>query len=215
MFLESNSTVYCNADRKMKTSRSSWLYIAIMILASYSTLFSGIWLYLACARPRYGHRITTGGQLSFSTASTLFAAFAKTIELSYVAVFVAFLGQVLSRRALVLKSKGITIAEMTMRLWITQPGTMFTHWETVRYAALSFLGGLCILATLMAMLYTTASDTLGQSQSLRVLDNFLRSIVQILSHGSIPSPRQTSILSLSKDFPSKKSQKWSNSTLSL
>ena len=158
----------------MKADRRSWLYIAIMMLATYSTIFSGLWLYVACAKPRYGRQITSKGGLSYSTASTLFAAFAKTIELSYVAVFVAFLGQVLSRRALVRKSKGITIAEMSMRLWITQPGTIFTHWETVRYAAFTLLGGLCILATLMAMVYTTASDTLGWFNSFHDKDCFFQ-----------------------------------------
>ena len=146
----------------MKTGRRNWLSVTILVLAFYSCVFSGIWLLLACIKPRYGHRITTNGNLPYSTASLLFAFFAKSIELSYVTVFVAFLGQVLSRRALVKRSKGITIAEMSMRSWIMQPGTMITHWETVRYAALSFLGGLAMLTALMAMFYTTASDALGQ-----------------------------------------------------
>lgn len=38
---------------------------------------------------------------------------------------------------------------------------MFIHWETLRYAAFTFLGALSLLAALMAMFYTTASDTLG------------------------------------------------------
>lgn len=41
-----------------------------------------------------------------------------------------------------------------------QPGTMITHWETVRYAALTFLGLIAMLGALTAMLYTTASDAL-------------------------------------------------------
>ncbi len=134
----------------------------MLVLASYSTIFSGLWLFLACVKPRYGQLITTNGRLPYSTASLLCAFLAKSIEVSYVAVFVAYLGQTLSKRAIAQKSKGITIAEMSMRLWITQPGTMFTHWETVRYAALSFLGGFSLLVATMAMLYTTASDTLGQ-----------------------------------------------------
>ena len=146
----------------MKTGRSNWLSVTILILAIYSSTFSCIWLLLAAIKPRYGQLITTNGRLPYSTASLLFAFFAKSIELSYATVFVAFLGQVLSRRALVKKSKGITIAEMSMRSWIMQPGTMITHWETVRYAAFSFLGGLAMLTALMAMFYTTASDALGQ-----------------------------------------------------
>ena len=96
-----------------------------------------------------------------ATASILFAAFAKSIELSFVTVFVALLGQVLSRRAFRTKSKGITIAEMSMRSWVMQPGTMITHWETIRYAGLTALGVIALLTAFMAMFYTTASDALG------------------------------------------------------
>ena len=70
-------------------------------------------------------------------------------------------GQVLSRRAVSKRSKGVTLAEMSMRNWIMQPGTMLTHWETVRYAAFSFLGLVALAAAVMAMLYTSASDALG------------------------------------------------------
>ena len=44
-----------------------------------------------------------------------------------------------------------------------QPGTMITHWESVRYAAWTFLGMVALTATFLAMLYTTASDALGAS----------------------------------------------------
>lgn len=113
-------------------------------------------------RPRWGRRITTTGSISPATASLLCTAFAKTIELSFVTVFVAFLGQVLSRRAFISQSKGITVADMSMRAWVMQPGTMITNWQTVRYAAVSYLGFVSLLAALMAMLYTTASDALGK-----------------------------------------------------
>lgn len=58
--------------------------------------------------------------MSPATASLLAAGFAKSIELSFVTVFVTFLGQVLSRRALIKRSRGITISEMSMRQWIMQ-----------------------------------------------------------------------------------------------
>ena len=75
-------------------------------------------------------------------------------------VFVSFLGQVLSHRAFVKDSRGITIAEMSMRVWVQQPGTMITHWEAVRYAGLTFLGAISLTAAFIAMLYTTESDAL-------------------------------------------------------
>lgn len=125
-----------------------------------------MWLVLAIIRPRYGRRISNGSGLPPSTASLLCAAFAKSVELSFTTVFVAFIGQVLSRRAFVKKSKGITIAEMSMRSWVMQPGTLMTHGETVRYAAFTLLGTIALLAALMGMVYTTASDALGECQLL-------------------------------------------------
>ncbi|MCJ1425910.1 hypothetical protein MMC29_003811 [Sticta canariensis] len=146
--------------QRLHHGRVHWLSITILMLAIYSTVFSGVWLAVALIRPRWGRHITTNGKLPPATASLLCAAFAKSIELSFVTVFVAFLGQVLSRRAYTNQSKGITIAEMSMRAWVMQPGTMITHWQTVRYAAFSFLGVISLFAALMAMLYTTASDAL-------------------------------------------------------
>lgn len=43
-----------------------------------------------------------------------------------------------------------------------QPGTMLTHWESVKYAGTTSLGAIALIAALMAMLYTTASDALGK-----------------------------------------------------
>lgn len=65
---------------------------------------------------------------------------AKIIELSFVTGFVAFLGQVLSRRAFSRASggRGVTLSELSMWRWVVQPGTLITHWETAKYAGLSF-----------------------------------------------------------------------------
>ena len=150
----------CKSKKAIELSRGSWLAVTILMLSIYSTVFSGLWVMTAIKKPRYGHTITTTGKLSPNTASLLCAAFAKSIELSFVTVFVAFLGQLLSTRAINMHEKGITIAEMTMRSWVMQPGTLITHKESVRYAAGTFLGLFALLAALMAMLYTTASDAL-------------------------------------------------------
>ena len=131
-----------------------------MVLSVYSTLLSGIWLGVAIAKPRFGHGISDTSRIPPATAGLIAAALAKSVELSFVTVFVTFLGQVLSRRALVERSRGITICEMSMRQWIMQPGTMITHFATVRYAALTFLGMISLLGALTAMFYTTASDAL-------------------------------------------------------
>lgn len=121
---------------------------------------SAIWLGVALGTPRYGKHIAVGQTISPTNVSTWFAFFAKTIELSFVTVFVSLLGQVLSKRAFVDKSRGITISEMQMRTWVMQPGTMITHWETIRFAGPTLLGAIAFTTAFMAMLYTTASDTL-------------------------------------------------------
>lgn len=130
------------------------------MLCVYSTVFSGIWLTLAIVQPRYGRAIHSGGTFTPSTASTLFALFAKTIELSFVTVFVTFLGQVLSRRSFVKASRGVTIPELTMRTWVVQPGFMITHWQHIRQLGLTILGAITLTAAIVATFYTTASDAL-------------------------------------------------------
>ena len=134
----------------------------IILLASlWSTTFSGLWLYLAVNKQHYGRLITNNGRLPPSMASSLFSACAKTIEMTFITVVVALIGQLLSQRALKRSPIGITISEMQMRTWIVQPGTLFTHFTMVRYAALTFLGIFAVIATLLAMVYTTASNALG------------------------------------------------------
>ena len=47
-----------------------------------------------------------------------------------------------------------------------QPGTMITHFESLRYAGATFLGMIALTATLCGMLYTTGSDALGKRLSI-------------------------------------------------
>lgn len=152
----------CPTHKDILDPKMSWLSISIITLAIYSTVFSGLYLVIAMWKPRWGQNIGTTGHISFSTASLLSALFAKTIELSFVTVFVTFLGQALSRRAFRKSTTvgGISIAEMTMRTWVMQPGTLITHWEAVRYSAISVLGGITLLAAFAAVFYTTAAEAL-------------------------------------------------------
>ncbi|KAF2143279.1 uncharacterized protein K452DRAFT_247695 [Aplosporella prunicola CBS 121167] len=145
--------------------RNKWLALSVILLTAYSTVFSGIFLGIALSQPRW-HFISDTGALSPANASLLTAIVAKSIEMCFVTAFVAFLGQVLSRRSIEAKDggTGVTLADMSMRNWIMQPGLMVTHWETVKYAGLSTLGVLAFLAAIGAMLYTTASDALVQPQ---------------------------------------------------
>ncbi|KAI0965450.1 hypothetical protein F4678DRAFT_332949 [Xylaria arbuscula] len=156
------SHLECHSRQDVYIQRWSWLYATLIFLSLYSTVLSGIWLGASIFQPRYGRSISTGDgwQISPSTAALLAALGAKTIELSFVTVFVAVLGQVLTRRAFSRLSRGVTLAEMTMRNWVIQPGSLLTHWNGVSYAATTFLGALALTATICALFYTTASDAM-------------------------------------------------------
>ena len=45
-----------------------------------------------------------------------------------------------------------------------QPGTILTHWESVRYAGITVLGVVSLLAALVALMYGTAATALVQPQ---------------------------------------------------
>lgn len=153
----------CHSRRDVRIRRRSWLYIILIILSVYSTLLSGLWFIVSIIQPRFGRGISSsndGHAIAPSTASLVTALFAKTTELSFVTVFVAFVGQVLTRRAFVRGSKGITLSEMTMRNWVIQPGSLFTHWDSISYSSGTLLGVLTLLSTLSGIFYTTASDAM-------------------------------------------------------
>lgn len=169
--------------------------MSILLLAIYSTVFSGIWFVLAAVKPRYGRLIQYGGShLSPSTASILFTAIAKTIELSFVTVFVACLGQVLSRRALINSARGVTIAEMSMRNWAIQPGFMITHYENFKYTGRTMLGAFALIGAIVSMFYTTASDAVVSPHLKfgRAKDHVLYGLVKTnyanLSHVALACP---------------------------
>ncbi|KAL4902046.1 hypothetical protein BDW74DRAFT_158964 [Aspergillus multicolor] len=158
--LHSPQIVRCPTKKTIVHRRLSWVPATILVLAIYSTLFSGVYLCVAFIKPRYGSFIGVDGNISASTASLLSTLFAKTIELAYVTVCVSFLGQVLTRRAITKGSRGISISDMSMRTWIMQPGSMIVHWESLRYSGWTILGAITLTATLVAMLYTTAAEAL-------------------------------------------------------
>lgn len=158
----------CNSARHLKRGMNNWLAIMIVVLSCFSTFFSGAYLIIALNGPRYDI-IGRDGTLTISSAAFLTSFFAKLIELSFVTVVVAYLGQTLTRKAHQQDTRpdgrpGVTLAEMSMRQWIVQPGAMFTHWESVRYAAATWLGLIALVSAISAMLYTSAATALVQPQ---------------------------------------------------
>ncbi|KAI0164399.1 hypothetical protein GGR52DRAFT_582154 [Hypoxylon sp. FL1284] len=174
----------CASRRDVYVRHRSWTYIILTVLSVYSTFLSGLWFVVSIYQPRYGRGISSseGWKMAPSTATLLCTLLAKTIELSFVTVFVALLGQMITRRAFVRKKKGegVTLAEMTMRNWIIQPGSLLTYWQGIPYAALSLLGLLTLTATTCSIFYTTASDAMVSpklkfgSWETRELDGLVR-----------------------------------------
>ncbi|KAI0878153.1 hypothetical protein GGS24DRAFT_509190 [Hypoxylon argillaceum] len=178
----------CHSRRDVYINRWSWLYVTLVILSIYSTVLSGIWFVVSIIQPQYGRSISSGSgwQVSPSTATLLSTLIAKTIELSFVTVFVAVLGQVLTRRAFSRFSRGVTLAEMTMRNWVIQPGSLLTHWEGIPHAATTILGALTLIAAICSLFYTTASDAMV-SPKLTYQDWVMRDL-QGLVHASYSNP---------------------------
>ncbi|KAG6275601.1 hypothetical protein E4U47_000711 [Claviceps purpurea] len=152
---------YCSSRSNAKVAGVSWIPMTILALSIYSTVMSGMWLVVSFIQPGWGHKISSNGSLQPSTATMVTALLAKTIELSFVTVFVSLLGQMITHKSLIRYGRsGMTLAEITMRNWVIQPGSLMTHWESVPYAGFSMLGGLTLIATIISMLYTTASDAM-------------------------------------------------------
>ncbi|KAF2130877.1 hypothetical protein P153DRAFT_286938 [Dothidotthia symphoricarpi CBS 119687] len=153
----------CQTTRDFYNSKVSWLNVSIIVICLFSTIFSGIFLVLALKAPRYGRRIRSQGHFKPSDAILLTSVLAKAIELSFVTSFVAFLGQVLSRRAFMKEDgRGVTLSELSMWRWVVQPGTLITHWEAFFYAGTSVLGILSLLSAVVATLYSSAAAAVVQ-----------------------------------------------------
>ena len=150
------------SEDMIQKSRKDFFSIIILLISLYSLAMSGLWLGIALRRPHWGHRISSHGIVKPNDASLVSTLLAKSIEVSFGATFVAFLGQELSHRAFFDPSRGISIAEMSMRAWVVQPGTMIAHWNRLRCGVSSSLGLATFFVAWFAMLYTSASDALGK-----------------------------------------------------
>lgn len=100
-----------------------WPANGIVLISFVSTALSGLFLLVAVIGPRYGSHVGTHGDLTASTAAFLTSFLAKLIEVSFVALVVAYIGQSLARKAFAGESPdGVSFAEISMRYWAVQPG---------------------------------------------------------------------------------------------
>lgn len=154
----------CENVKGVKGSRRNWISVVTILLAVFSTVLSGMFAVVALIGPEW-RTISTHGRITPSTAALITTILAKTIEMSFVTVIIAMVGQELSRKASSThRRSGVTLAELSMRGWIMQPGTMILRWETLRYAGISALGFTSVAAAVFAMLYTPACSALVQPQ---------------------------------------------------
>lgn len=74
---------------------------------------------VALIQPKWGKTVSSAhGALPPSTASLLTALIAKLIETSFVAVFVASVGQILTKKAFDVGNRGVTLGEFGMKNWV-------------------------------------------------------------------------------------------------
>lgn len=149
-----------HAEQRMLRPKFGPAAVAMLLLALFSTTLSGLWLVVAIIQPRWGFMISTTNGLSPSSAATLTALLGKTIEVASITVFISCIGQALTRRAVAERSVGITLADITIRNWVIQPGFIFTHYQTLLVAGRTIFGALALLALFATLLYTTASEAL-------------------------------------------------------
>lgn len=155
----------CSSVRPPIEQQWTWLNKIVIGLAIFSTLFSGMFLGVAVYRPRWGYSIGPQGRLPYNTATLSCVLISKAVELAFATTFVAFLGQVLSMRAIqpygaIKTLQGLSMADINMKLWVLQPGTLLTHFAGVRYVLPSLLGMSTLVATLGTTFYTTAAQSL-------------------------------------------------------
>jgi hypothetical protein len=89
----------CRSHKQVKQRMGTFISNMIIVLALFSTIFSAIFMIIALRGPRWGPKISTDGALTAASAAFLTTFIAKLIELAFVTVVVAFLGQALARRA--------------------------------------------------------------------------------------------------------------------
>ncbi|KAI5306088.1 hypothetical protein KEM56_002260 [Ascosphaera pollenicola] len=140
-------------------TRGKGISITVLIIGITSFVGSFLYLYAAIKKPDWSERINTDGGLNPTTASLLCTLIAKIIEMAFVTLVVASIGQYLSHRAIQYE-RGVSTPELFMRNWILQPGSIFTQFPDLKVAGFTVLGVFTFFATLGAMFYTTAAEAL-------------------------------------------------------
>ncbi len=150
-----NNPEPCSSIKDIQAPKK--LFTLNLLFSLYSTAGSLLWLTIAFYQPRWNRRISSSSGIGPSTATVIAAAVSKSIEMSFVTTFIMFLGQSITRRAI---SRGTNLAELSVRNWVIQPGSVVTQSGLFKNAGLTTLGMLSLLAALVTAFYTTASEAM-------------------------------------------------------
>ncbi|OAA65033.1 hypothetical protein ISF_04443 [Cordyceps fumosorosea ARSEF 2679] len=147
----------CSSRKPIQSPKADLFTKFLIGMSLYSTTMSGVFIGIAFEHRRWGRLISSHSILSPSKATSLTAFLSKTIEMTFATAFMTVLGQALTRRAIANGPRGTTLAEISMRSWVIQPGALF--WQSGRRQALfSILGILSVVAAVVTTFYTTASE---------------------------------------------------------
>lgn len=113
----------CHGSQKLKKSMWSGSGSWFILMSAVATALSGLFFFVGVTGPAYGNKVGTHGLMTASSAAFWTAVFAKAIESMSAFLVAVLIGQVLARKAYSSdKHRGVSLAQITMRYWTTQPG---------------------------------------------------------------------------------------------
>lgn len=153
---------------KIANPRLRWPYLGTLLVAFFAAAASLLFIIIAAIIPRWLwiEVIANHELLDISSAKVLIQFIAKAIEVAFVTSYLAFLGQVLSRKASERKEEEgepyVRLADLCMRDWVASPGSIITNVAALITSGRTLLGLLTLLTLGMSLLYGTAASALGE-----------------------------------------------------
>lgn len=112
-----------HGSRKLRKSMWSWSGSWIILMSALATALSGLFFVIGVIGPAYGSKVGTHGLMTASSAAFWTAVLAKAIESLSAFLVAVLIGQVLASKAYSSdRHRGVSLAQITMRYWTTQPG---------------------------------------------------------------------------------------------
>ena len=144
-----------------RPKKAVYMYIGMSIL---STVLSGLYLAVAIIGPEWRFiRSKNKGGVSISFINILTNLIGKAIEMLFSSLCVLFLGQILTYRSIGnQRQHGVSLAQMNMRNWISDPVSMLSDGRELKLHRKSWLGWFILIASLAIVLYSPATGALSK-----------------------------------------------------